>query len=76
MSSLEDTETLASLFLLPDTMVVEGVYPTKSRLTLQISCTQKSASCPFASNHQSGFREDIAEQWLMSPVEGDWSPWL
>jgi transposase len=46
MSSLEETETLASLFLLPDTIAVEAVYPTKSRLTLQISCTQKSASCP------------------------------
>src|SRR6266699_2710937 len=46
MSSLEDTETLASWFLLPDNIAVEAVYPTKSRLTLQIACTQKSASCP------------------------------
>jgi transposase len=41
-----DTELLASLFLLPDTIAVEAVYPTGSRLTLQISCTLKSASCP------------------------------
>src|SRR5260370_18324447 len=46
MSSLEERETLASLFLLPDNIAVEAVYPTKSRLTLQISCTLKSASCP------------------------------
>ena len=46
MSSLEDTETQASLFLLPNNIAVEAVYPIKSRLTLQISCIQKSASCP------------------------------
>ena len=46
MNALQDTETLASLFLLPDTIAVETVSPTKSRLTLQISCTLKSASCP------------------------------
>src|SRR5260370_37070112 len=46
MSALEDRETLASLFLLPENIAVEAVYPTKSRLTLQISCTLKSASCP------------------------------
>jgi transposase len=46
MSSREERETLAALFLLPDTIAVEAVYPTKSRLTLQISCTLKSASCP------------------------------
>lgn len=44
--SLLDTEALASLFLLPDTIVVKAVSSTKSRLTLQISCTRKSASCP------------------------------
>ena len=46
MSSREERETLAALFLLPDTIAVEAAYPTKSRLTLQISCTLKSASCP------------------------------
>jgi len=46
MSALVDTATLASLFLLPENIAVEAVYPTKSRLTLQISCTLKSASCP------------------------------
>ncbi|MDQ2888110.1 MAG: transposase family protein, partial [Chloroflexota bacterium] len=45
--SSPDTKTLAALFLLPENIAVEAVYPTKSRLTLQISCTLKSASCPF-----------------------------
>src|SRR5436309_14519699 len=45
MSSI-DTETLSSLFLLPDHIAVEAVYPTKRRLTIQVSCTLKSASCP------------------------------
>lgn len=45
MSSIE-TETLSSLFLLPDHIAVEAVYPTKRRLTIQVSCTLKSASCP------------------------------
>ena len=46
MSSREERETLAALFLLPDTIAVEAVSPSKSRLTLQISCTLESASCP------------------------------
>src|SRR6266516_5667212 len=46
MCSLEEREPLAALFLLPDTIAVEAAYPTTSRLTLQISCTLKSASCP------------------------------
>jgi transposase len=45
MSSL-DAETLASLFLLPENIVVEAVSSTKNRLTLQVSCTLPSASCP------------------------------
>ena len=44
--SAVDIELLSSLFLLPETITIEAVYPTKSRLTLQISCTLKSASCP------------------------------
>jgi transposase len=46
MNALEATDTLAALFLLPENIAVEAVYPTKSRLTLQISCTRKSAFCP------------------------------
>ena len=41
-----DTKTLSSLFLLPENIAVEAVYPTKRLLTLQISCTLMSASCP------------------------------
>jgi transposase len=46
MSAPEARETLAALFLLPEHIAVEAVSPTKSRLTLQISCTRTSASCP------------------------------
>ena len=45
MSSL-DTKTLASLFLLPENITVEAGYPPTKRLTIQISCTLPSASCP------------------------------
>src|SRR5439155_17151393 len=50
MSSI-DTETLSSLFLLPDHIAVEAVYPTKRRLTIQVSCTLKSASCPLCQQY-------------------------
>jgi transposase len=40
------TEILSSLFLLPDHIAIEAVYPTKKRLTIQVSCTLPSASCP------------------------------
>lgn len=46
MSALAVTATLASLFLLPENIAFEAIYPTKSCLTLQISCTLGSASCP------------------------------
>jgi transposase len=46
MSALAVTATLASLFLLPENIVFEAIYPTRICLTLQISCTLKSASCP------------------------------
>jgi transposase len=45
MSSV-DTKLLASVFLLPDFMVIESVYPTKTLLTIQVACTLKSALCP------------------------------
>ena len=41
-----DSKTLASLFLLPENIAVEAAYPTKSRLTLHISCTLNCAFCP------------------------------
>ena len=41
-----DTKTLASLFLFPEYIAIEAVYPTTKRLTIQISCTRSCASCP------------------------------
>ena len=41
-----DTESLSSLFLLPDTIAIEAVYPTKAHLTVQVACVLKSAACP------------------------------
>ena len=41
-----DTEALSSLFLLPETIAIEAMYPTKTRLTIQVACTLKSAACP------------------------------
>jgi transposase len=45
MGSVE-TELLSSLFLLPDTIAIEAVYPTKTHLTVQVACLLKSAACP------------------------------
>ena len=45
MGSL-NTELLASLFLLPDTIAIEAVYPTTTHLTIQVTCILKSTSCP------------------------------
>jgi transposase len=41
-----DAKLLSSLLLLPDEIVIEAVYPTKTHLTVQVACTLKSASCP------------------------------
>ena len=45
MGSVE-TEWLSSLFLLPDTIAIEAVYPTMAHLTIQVRCILKSAACP------------------------------
>lgn len=45
MDSL-DTELLSSLFLLPDTVAIDAVYPTKTRLTVRVACVLKNAACP------------------------------
>src|SRR5437588_1637085 len=39
-------ELLSSLFLLPDSIAIEAVYPTKTHLTIQVACLLKSAACP------------------------------
>ena len=41
-----DTQLLSSLFLLPETIAIDGVYPTKTHLTIQVTCVLKSADCP------------------------------
>jgi transposase len=41
-----DFESLASLFLLPDIIAVEAVYPTATHLTVLVACVLKHAACP------------------------------
>ena len=40
------TELLSSLFLLPESIAIEAVYPTTTHLTIQVACLLKSAACP------------------------------
>jgi len=40
------SESLSSLLLLPDTIAIEAVYPTKTHLTVQVACMLKNAACP------------------------------
>jgi transposase len=41
-----DTESLSSVFLLPNNIAIEAVYPSKTHLTIQVACELKSAACP------------------------------
>jgi len=41
-----DAHVLSSLFLLPETLAIDGVYPTPTHLTIQVRCVLQSASCP------------------------------
>src|SRR5512142_1372750 len=45
MSSVS-AEVLSSILLLPESIAIEAIYPTKTHLTVQVICTLKSASCP------------------------------
>src|SRR5947209_8201501 len=45
MNSME-IEVLTSVFLLPETIAIEAIYPTKTHLTIQVACRLKSAACP------------------------------
>src|SRR5215467_3700787 len=45
MGSVE-TELLASLFLLPETIAVEAVCPTTTHVTVRVACVLKDAICP------------------------------
>jgi transposase len=41
-----DTQVLSSLFLLPETIAIDGVYPTTTQVTIQVRSILKSAACP------------------------------
>ncbi|HEY6407825.1 MAG TPA: transposase family protein [Ktedonobacteraceae bacterium] len=41
-----NSELLSSLFLLPDTIAIVAMYPTKTHLTIQVACMLKNAACP------------------------------
>jgi transposase len=41
-----DTQVLSSLFLMPETIAIDGVYPTTTHLTIQVRCVLQSAACP------------------------------
>src|SRR5260221_13430122 len=45
MNSVE-IEVLTSVFLLPNIIAIEGIYPTKTHLTIQVACRLKNAACP------------------------------
>ena len=45
MNSVE-IEVLTSVFLLPETIAIEAIYPTQTHLTIQVACRLKSAACP------------------------------
>jgi transposase len=64
MDSL-DTELLSSLFLLPDTIAIEALYPTKTRLTVQVTCMLKNATCPlcqhFSERIHSSYGRTVAD---------------
>ena len=41
-----NAEVLSSILLLPESIAVKAVYPTKTQLTVQIACALESAVCP------------------------------
>ena len=56
-----EIELLSSLLLLPDTIAVEAVYPTKTHLTVQVTCLLKNAACPLC--QQPSERIDPRQLW-------------
>jgi transposase len=44
--SLANAEVLSSVLLLPESIAIEAVYPSKTQLTVQIVCILESATCP------------------------------
>jgi hypothetical protein len=59
-----DAELLSSVLLLPDDMVVEAVYPSKTPLTVQVACRLQSAACPLC-QHSSE-----RDSWQLSAKSG------
>ena len=41
-----NAEVLSSILLLPESIAVKAVYPSKTQLTVQIACILESAVCP------------------------------
>jgi len=41
-----NAEVLSSILLLPESIAVKAVYPSKTQLTVQIACVLESAVCP------------------------------
>jgi len=41
-----NAEVLSSILLLPESIAVKAVYPSKNQLTVQIACVLESAVCP------------------------------
>src|SRR5947207_11930005 len=44
--SLANAEVLSSMLLLPESITIEAVYPTKTQLTVKIASILESAACP------------------------------
>jgi hypothetical protein len=63
-----NTELLASLFLLPDTIAVEALYPTTLHLTVQVACMLKNAACPLCERPSERIHSKYGQPWLMCPV--------
>jgi hypothetical protein len=59
-----NTELLASLFLLPDTIAVEALYPTTTHLTVQVACM----ACPLCERPSERIHSKYGQPWLMCPV--------
>src|SRR5436305_789443 len=39
-------EVLCTILQLPESITIEGVYPSKTQLTVQIACVRERATCP------------------------------
>ena len=60
MNSVE-IEVLTSVFLLPDIIAIEGIYPTKTHLTIQVAYRLKSAACPLCQHFSERIKAAMGE---------------